>query len=321
MNNEKYASFEAGSNDNGRRVDRIIRQFIPERSLNGLYKAFRKGLIRVNGKKVSPESKIREGDSLEIYKALMDDRKPPDQTVNNRSNNKLAILYEDTDLLALSKGAGKLVHGSEDSLEKDVLYYLKDKLPPSLSFKAGPLHRLDRNTSGLIFFSKSIEGARSFSQELQKGKFRKYYVALIDGKLKNKALWVDNLQRDGIKKTSSVQSEGEEARSSFIPIRSRENRTLVLIRIETGRTHQIRVQASHHGYPLSGDRKYGGSSLKEGYLLHSFKMVPDKSSFFSERAFPEAPLPVIWHGVLEKFFPELKLEQLMEDIHVLLEDK
>nr|WP_246433972.1 RNA pseudouridine synthase [Spirochaeta isovalerica] len=231
------------------------------------------------------------------------------------------ILYEDDDLLALSKPAGILVHGSGNSLEKDVRNYLKDKLPPSLGFKPGPLHRLDRNTSGLIFFSKSLEGARRFSEDLRKGCFKKYYLALIDGKLKNKAVWVDNLQRDGEKKVSSVEKEGERARSTFYPVKTGGDKTLALILIETGRTHQIRVQASHHGHPLCGDRKYGGSPLKEGYLLHSLKMVPQKGSFLAERDYPEAPLPRNWENAIKKVFPSVTPGLLMKEINGFLEDQ
>ncbi|MBN2658675.1 MAG: RluA family pseudouridine synthase [Spirochaetales bacterium] len=321
MNSEKYASFTAGSNDNGRRADRIIRQFIPERSLGGVYKAFRKGLIRINGKKVSPDSKLMEGDSLEIYRTLLEERPSPDEPLEPHRAEKLDILYEDDDLLALSKSRGTLVHGGEDSLEKEVSLYLKDKLPPSLVFKPGPLHRLDRNTSGLIYFSKSLSGARDFSENLRGGKFRKYYAALLDGTLKRKAVWVDNLQRDGDRKVSFAGKNGETARSTCFPLRSEGNRTLAVILIETGRTHQIRVQASHHGHPLSGDRKYGGSPLEEGYLLHSLKIETEAGSALYGKELPEAPLPQQWKKTLGKLFTSVTLEQLMNEIHGFLEDQ
>ena len=279
MNIEKYAEFTAGSNDNGKRADRIIRQFIREQALSGIYKAFRKGLIKINGIKAKPEMKVKTGDSILIYKSMLTSHKKEVPVIPDALNQNLInqIIYEDDKLLALNKKKGQLVHGEKGSLEDQVRAYLSDKIEKSLSFRPGPLHRLDRNTSGLIFFSKSIEGAREFSQSLQDKKYIKYYIALLDGKLKGKEQWVDDLKRDSDKGISCVSgNDGKTARSTAQPLIVSGGYTLAMIKIETGRTHQIRVQASAHGHPLSGDKKYGGSFLNTGYFLHSFA-IRDKS--------------------------------------------
>ena len=146
-----------------------------------------------------------------------------------------------------------------------------------MSFRPGPLHRLDRNTSGLIFFSKSIDGARTFSQELQNKSFSKYYLTLLDGELKKKEFWADNLNRDDNKGVTYVSTgKGKNAISTADPILVSGGYTLALIKIETGRTHQIRAQAAFHKHPLTGDRKYGGSFLKGGYFLHSYTIRSEK---------------------------------------------
>lgn len=271
VNSEKYTGFTAGSNDSGKRADRIIRQFVKNLPLSGIYKAFRKGLIRINDKKAKPEDKISEGDSIFIYNSLLNgqeaDKKsalPAESSLNN------LIIYEDDDLIALNKKKGMLVHGEKGSLEERVRMYLKSRIPDSLSFNPGPLHRLDRNTSGLIFFSKSIGGARAFSSDLQNKKITKFYITLLDGKLRKKEQWVDNLHREEKKKVTAVNTKGKISRTTAIPLYCSEKYTLALIKIETGRTHQIRAQASYHGHPLSGDRKYGGTPLREGYFLHSY---------------------------------------------------
>ncbi len=288
MNKEKYAEFTAGPNDDGKRIDRIIRQFIRRQSLSGIYKAFRKGLIRVNEKKASPESKISSGDSIFIYKSLISFTETPDappKTGQDSNAIKQMIVYEDENLLALNKKRGELVHGEKGSLEEKVREYLIDKISPSLSFRPGPLHRLDRNTSGLIFFSKSIIGARSFSQELQNNNFEKFYIALLDGEINKKELWKDNLFRDTEKKTTSVSlNGGKNAITHIAPLFVSHGHTLALIKIETGRTHQIRSQASFHKHPLTGDKKYGGNPLKNGYFLHSFtiKIKNGKSELIKE---------------------------------------
>lgn len=287
MNKEKYAEFTAGSNDNGKRADRIIRQFIREQALSGIYKAFRKGLIRINEIKARPEMKVHEGDKIYIFKSLIqsiEENKRPASI--NLEEIKKQIIYEDDDIVAVNKKKGQLVHGEKGSLEDLIRAYLKERIPDSLSFRPGPLHRLDRNTSGLIFFSKSITGAREFSDELQNRNFEKYYLALIDGKLKNKVRWVDNLGRDSVKGITFVsENNGKKAISTAEPVYQSQKHTLIMVKIETGRTHQIRAQAAAHGFPLSGDRKYGGSELKGGYFLHSLilKQVHSKSELLKSK--------------------------------------
>ncbi len=280
VNREKYAEFTAGSNDNGKRADRIIRQFIREQALSGIYKAFRKGLIWINDKKASPQMKVSTGDNIYIYKSLIQLKEDTSKrSPSNTDEIKKQIVYENDKILAINKKRGQLVHGEKGSLEELVRAYLENRISASLSFKPGPLHRLDRNTSGLVFFSKSIDGAREFSLELQNKTFSKYYLALIDGKLKSKEQWVDELSRDKEKRKSYIaEDQGKQAISTAIPLIQSREYSLIMIKIDTGRTHQIRVQASAHFHPLSGDRKYGGSELKGGYFLHSLTIRSQKEN-------------------------------------------
>lgn len=278
MNKEKYAEFTAGPNDKGKRADRIIRQFIKDQALSGIYKAFRKGLIRINDIKAKPEMKVKEGDAIYIYKSLLESlESSPDTKCINTKALEEQIVFEDEKLLAINKKSGQLVHGEKGSLEELVRAYAEKKISRSLSFHPGPLHRLDRNTSGLIFFSKSIDGAREFSEELQNKSFDKYYLALLDGRLKDREIWVDNLERNSKKGISYVTDQGgKQALTTALPLFTSHKYTLVLIKIETGRTHQIRTQAAAHGHPLAGDRKYGGSTQIDQYFLHSLTIRPKK---------------------------------------------
>lgn len=317
----KYTSFEAGINDEGRRADRIIRQFLPKSSLGGLYKAFRKGLIRLNGQKIKPESKVSQGDRLDIYKTLLTNREEKENRKESSSSRNISILFENDHLLAVNKAKGQLIHGGQGSLEEQVRAYLYKKLPSSLSFTPGPLHRLDRNTTGLIFFSKSLSGAQEFSRRLRNGEFIKIYLALLEGKLKSKEIWVDNLQRDGKKKITSVEKTGLKALSTFIPVQRGNNCTLVLVAIETGRTHQIRAQAAFHGFPLKGDRKYGASPSAGGYFLHSLTIRSLGSAMFGEESEPVAPLSEEQWKILEEKLNateagllKLKTDNLLEDL-------
>lgn len=324
MNKDKYTGFTAGSNDDGKRIDRIIRQFIKEQNLNGIYKAFRKGLIRIDEKKVKPEYKVSQGELILIYKGLLENQKETKETKETNSikgSLKNQIIFEDDDLIAINKKWGQLVHGESGSLEELVRSYLKNRIPSSLSFRPGPLHRLDRNTSGLIFFSKSIQGARDFSQKLQEKHFDKFYLALLDGKLKKSEIWIDNLNRDNKDKVTTVQKEGKSARSTAFPIEYFKGYSLALVKIETGRTHQIRSQSSFHGYPLSGDKKYSGSELKGGFFLHSLllKSKKDKTPVYYDNI--KAQIDKEQLKRLNRIFSNCTIEQLMNKISLLLEDQ
>jgi 23S rRNA pseudouridine955/2504/2580 synthase len=162
------------------------------------------------------------------------------------------------------------------SLDALVRAYLAPKLPPSLSFRPGPLHRLDVPTSGVIFYSRSLRGAKLFTAALRDGRIRKFYLGLTDGIIPGPAVWEDNLSRDRAGKITLPAASGERSRGAVTivtPLLKGENHSLCIFEIPTGRTHQIRSQAAIHGFPLSGDAKYGGSTQEGGLLLHCFLVV------------------------------------------------
>jgi 23S rRNA pseudouridine955/2504/2580 synthase len=217
-------------------------------------------------------------------------------------------LWEGAGLLILNKPAGIPVHGP-GSLEIQVRSYLAGQLPPSLSFKPGPLHRLDQPTSGIIVFSRSIEGARYFSALLREGRLTKRYLALVDGNLEAPTVWEDMLIRDTRREKTFVTSStrgraagAKEAGTRVIPLASTSRYSLIMAELATGRTHQIRAQAAFHGHPLAGDRKYGGSFQPGGFLLHAAELA------FPPDAPPEvpcvikAPLPAPFSTRLQEVF-------------------
>jgi 23S rRNA pseudouridine955/2504/2580 synthase len=185
------------------------------------------------------------------------------------------------------------VHGGEDSLEALVRRRLAPTLAPSLSFRPGPLHRLDRGTSGIIVFSKTLAGAQAFSALLRRRLLVKRYLALLSGRLGRAETWDDPLARDRksrVTHRAPADGQGREALSRVTPLETRGDVTLALIEIRTGRTHQIRAQAALHGHPLSGDRKYGGpppAAGTEGFSLHAWELEFPASLVFS----PDPGLP------------------------------
>jgi len=178
-------------------------------------------------------------------------------------------------LLVLNKPAGVPVHGP-GGLDIIVQKYLYKKIPASLSFRPGPLHRLDQPTSGILVFSTSLAGAHYFTALTREGRLVKGYLALVEGLLTKEEVWEDRLVRDSQRhKTLAANGavDGKAALTRVRPLASAAGLTLVRAVIGTGRTHQIRAQAALHGHPLAGDRKYGGGFQPEGFLLHAHTLT------------------------------------------------
>ena len=326
--------YQLRENDDRRRFDRVVRKMFPALRLGHVYTLIRKGKIGLNGKKVHPSTKVTQGewitvsqndilpekqDTSEMGRHAGSDFHHPHREKNEADTSntppskiiKPLIIHENHHILALNKPAGVLVHGP-DSLEREVLRYLEPTQTPSLSFRPGPLHRLDRNTSGILFFSKSLEGAICLSRILREGGAEKTYLALMDGKIDkpDEITWEDSLVRNFYSgKTVSNRVRGKTAVTIVRPIFHRKNLTLALCIIPTGRTHQIRAQAAIHHHPLTGDRKYGGSSLVPAFLLHA-------AAFNIKKNYPvlgfrrlTAPLPPIYHTVVAALLGEEALKK------------
>jgi 23S rRNA pseudouridine955/2504/2580 synthase len=290
----------------------------------------RKGRVLVDGIPAGAGYRIKAGQRIEIQnisvKDGMDEIIPPDRRqpapkagcINTAPS--LDILYEGESLLILNKPSGIAVHG-RGSLEELVLPYLGRSLPSSASFRPGPLHRLDKPTSGVIVFSKSLEGAQRFSSLLRQRLIYKSYLAIVDGEIKKNETWEDVLIRDrDARKTSVLQEprknttaksaaasasiEGAKTAQSMVtPLAVQKKQSLILVEIKTGRTHQIRAQAAARGMPLSGDKKYGGRPTgknQSGFFLHALSLefaAADGKTFTVK-----APLPDKFRRIIHSVF-------------------
>ena len=208
--------------------------------------------------------------------------------------NGIDVLYEGQGILAISKPAGI---STQEELGALVLRYLEGKTEPSLSFTPGPLHRLDRGTSGVIVFGSSLSGARRFSELMRGGLLRKTYTALLEGALRGGQFWRDRIdysrsaQRACVAAPPGGPSEDPAARyaeTQAFPLELHGGFTLAAIEIATGRRHQIRAHAAAHGFPLYGDRKYGGRE-RPPFFLHAGSLVFPETSLFPRSI--SAPLP------------------------------
>ena len=280
-------AYPIGKNDQGRRLDRILRKLFPELPLSAIHRLLRTGKVRMDGRKAKADDRVDEGSILTLpdeisgrERTLASEHGLSEVGEERLAGQNMEILFEDDRILAVGKNVGEPTHGT-DSLEERVLAYLKGKLTPSLSFRPGPMHRLDQGTSGIVVFSKNLEGAKLFSNAIASHLVRKSYLAVLDGVLDAERIWEDELVRDVTSRKSSVRKpdgirQGLEARSHARPLAVGNGISLALIQLGTGRTHQIRVQASSRGLPLLGDRKYGGSPLSGGFLLHAYELVLPK---------------------------------------------
>mgnify|MGYP001250082947 CR=1 FL=1 len=335
-----------GKDDEGRRLDRVLRIALGGMPLSAIHRALRKGDIRVGGARRDPESRCAAGDIVEISGVLLSpganlpgepsekpqaESPPADQNSSRHSptpSSAFPILLETPDLVFVDKPIGILVHDGDDSLEALVRQYLAPTLAPSLSFAPGPLHRLDRNTSGVVAFSKSIDGARAFSEALRERRITKTYLALLEGRIEGNVAWDDLIVRDGVSRRSLVSAASDvvspprganpstdpraagakEALTEVTPLAFSDGFTLAEIALGTGRTHQIRAQAAAHGHPLAGDRKYGGQPCEQPYYLHAWRLSTSGIRIAELPPAVEAPIPYYFIEKLRERFPEGEFE-------------
>ena len=295
-----------GEDDDGRRADRILRKSLKNLSLSTIYRLFREGDVRVEQHSIQPGARLKKGAVLEV--SLPEDlnqecqKRPANSTgtwkggaapqkARAEARNHVVpwIVWQNQHLVAFHKPRGMLVHDGAESLTAYALGLLSNTLSPSLSFTPGPLHRLDRNTSGLVMFSKTRIGAEKFTEALRSRQIRKFYIAIVQGGVATALQFHDKLLRDEQKRISKVDSRGRDASLSLLPIRASDGYSLVLIELYTGLTHQIRAQCAAHGIPLAADSKYGGRKTPEvgDYYLHSYCL------YLREALFEDMPSKII----------------------------
>ncbi len=292
---DDWAELAAGPDDEGRRLDKVLRAALPRLGLSEIYRSLRKGDIRINGSRAAPDSRVSEGDRIAIRASALSRGAPEAASAGQGARGavdglKDILVLRTENLLFINKPRGELSQGP-GSIEDRLRAALARRASASLSFSPGPLHRLDRNTSGLMAFPATAKGARAFTGLLRERKLRKLYLALLDGEPAGPAEWLDRIERDEASLKSRASASGEEASALATPLLSYGGRSLVLVELRTGLTHQIRVQASSRGMPLSGDRKYGGAPFEGGYILHALCLRFPDPPFDDVPSLVSAPLP------------------------------
>jgi 23S rRNA pseudouridine1911/1915/1917 synthase len=263
-------SFSVGESDVGQRLDKVLAGRFDGKTRQYLQKIIKDGKVLVNGKTAKSSAQLRPGSTIEISfpEAKSLDLKAVDIPLD--------IVYEDLHVIVLNKPAGLVVHPgmydshAEDSLVNALLHHCKGKLPGiSGTKRPGIVHRLDKDTSGLLVVAKDDMAMQSLTQQFKDRKVSKVYYALVAGRLEPAKGSIDApIGRDSHdRKRMAVVNElqGRPALTRYQVLEYFVDSTLLEIHLVTGRTHQIRVHFAAIGHPLVGDPIYGRPKLNQQY--------------------------------------------------------
>ncbi len=234
----------------GKRIEKVIRDFYPNLSSGMLFKALRKKDIKVNGVRVKEDYSVSEGDKIEIY--IIDD------FLLGKVDEGYSTVYEDSNILIVNKAQGIPVHPDKNQTEATLIDRLQKTYGPQLAL----CHRLDRNTAGLVILAKNSATLEIMLEKIKDREIQKFYSCIVSGIMeKRQAELVDYLEKND--KISRVFISDKKTRDSleivtrYRVIKALENLSLLEVELVTGRTHQIRAHLAHYGHPIIGDGKYG----------------------------------------------------------------
>jgi len=261
----KVRQIEAGERGAGQRLDNFLGRILGDVPRTHIFRVIRKGEVRVNGKRAKPDTRLQASDIVRVPPVRTGESAPPRRASNALMESiNAAIVHEDPRLLVIDKPAGIAVHGGS-GVSFGVIEALRTARPDET---LELVHRIDRETSGLLLVSRKPAALRTLHALMREGKVEKKYLALVKGKWELGAKRIDVPLRTDIRvggeRTVKAHASGKEAVSLFKPVQFFGKRaSLVEVALETGRTHQIRVHAAHAGYPLAGDEKYGDAGFNE----------------------------------------------------------
>ena len=313
---------EIGINESGQRLDKFLRKWLKDVPLGAIYKAIRKGDIKVNGKKKKEKYFLEEGD---IVDASYIESKREVYEIKAVDSGFLKKVYEDKNMIIVEKWPGVLVHS--DSKSKDptltdyVLSYLYDKgdydPKESVTFKPSPCNRLDRNTSGMVIYGKNYESLKMLNEMIRERYISKYYEAIVKGTIKD-GLYKAYIHKDNAENLSNVfDRPGKNTKEKSMKVKNIKSWGLysfVELELITGRSHQLRAHLAHIGNPIIGDLKYGEVKTNSffynkygldyqylyAYKLH-FKNCDEELSYMENKTIT-ASLPPIFKKIKKDIF-------------------
>ena len=283
-----------------RRIDKVLAHQFNQFSRSHLQKWIVDGNVRVNGQPVKPKYKLAVGDQVVI------EPEAPQKVDLTPEKIPLDIVYEDDDVIVVNKPQGMVVHpapGHPDHTLVNALLYHSPLSTINGEFRPGIVHRIDKDTSGLLMVAKNDLAHRSLAAQLKAKTNQREYVALVHGVIKQDAGTIDapigRSKKD--RKKQAVVSDGRHAVTHFKVLRRFRHYTLVSCRLETGRTHQIRVHMKSIGHPLAGDPLYGPRKTLpgRGQYLHA-RLLGFKHPRTGKDLVFTAPLPEYFQQMLDK---------------------
>jgi 23S rRNA pseudouridine1911/1915/1917 synthase len=284
----------------GERLDVALARLFPDLSRSRLSRLIEAGLVLVDGRRRKPGARVQRGESIEI-------RIPAEPEFRLRPQNiPLDIIYEDSELAVINKPQGMVVHpahGSRDgTLAHALLYHFQHLSRVGGEHRPGIVHRLDRDTSGLLVVAKNDDAHRHLAAQIQERVMTREYTALVQGSLEQEGIIEAPISRHPQNRTKmAVVKEGRFAVTHYTVLQRYQGYTLVRVRLETGRTHQIRVHFAYIGNPVVGDTVYGHPETEfnlAGQLLHA-SYISFQHPVSGEVMEFESPLPQYFQRVLK----------------------
>ncbi len=288
------------------RLDKVVSN-LEHISRETIQRMIKTGKILVNGKQEKVSYKTIAGDVITLEEEI------PEEVELKPQEMPLDIIYEDDDMLVINKEKGIVVHPGNGNPDGTLANAVMAKCKGSLSgiggkIRPGIVHRIDKDTSGLIIVAKNDTAHINLSKQIQDRKVKKTYIALVRGIIKENEATINmpigRSSKD--RKKMAVTKDGKEAITHFKVLKRYNGFTLLEVKIETGRTHQIRVHLSEIGYPIVGDEVYSNGKNQfgvKGQMLHAKKLELKHPTTGKDLIF-EAPVPKYFENIINQLEKE-----------------
>ncbi len=270
----EHFSFKVDKGQEPLRIDKFLMNRIENASRNKIQLAAKNGSIKVNNISVKQNYRVKPRDEIKVMFSY-----PPFENLLKPEKIDFQIIYEDRDLLVVNKPPNLVVHPGHGNysgtLLNGILYHVKD-LPENNTGRPGLVHRIDKDTSGLLVVAKSEIAMRNLSEQFFLKQTKRNYIALVWGSFKNKSGSVNNyIGRDKknrmIMSVSDDKDQGKNAITHYKVLEDLNYVSLLECRLETGRTHQIRAHMKYLGNPIFNDERYGGNKILKGTIFTKYK--------------------------------------------------
>lgn len=283
------------------RIDKVLAEVIPNKTRSAVQLWIKEGYVLVNDEPVKTNYKVHNGDEIKITEPELQELDVVAQNI------PLEIVYQDEDVVVINKPQGMVVHPSaghpDGTLVNALLYHIKDLSGINGKIRPGIVHRIDKDTSGLLMVAKNDVAHEKLAAQLKDKTSIREYVALVHGVIPHEKGTIEApLGRSKLdRKKQDIVDGGRPAVTHFKVLERFKDFTLVSLKLETGRTHQIRVHMKYIGYPLAGDPIYGPRKTLagKGQFLHA-KKLGFKHPKTDEMMVFESELPVLFKETLDE---------------------